>query len=407
MHITSQLNTEIIKAVEDIYAPDSDDRQRLPSDLSVTADSFQEVVDEVGKGISSPRQGKYAESHREHLANILLNLSRSIVTRRWTIFFDDSKTYSKGGVMHSAGFTSRSRTSKILETLVASERITRVDEAKYQENPHGNLYYPNRELREKLFRYGLESTSEHSFDNVLVRINEPSRGWGSIDLTTVDDYFKIAEINEYARAQDWACKEAITRIFKYDPFTSGRLHTEFQNLPARAQKIRQNTLINAEPITEVDFNANQLRMFLAFNKVDVFGEVNDAYRAIADHAKVDRQTVKAFLTAALNFENYERARSGAKVPDKFGQAIMNAFARLYPKVQLFTSGKPFGLVGMQLEGEILQIVMRQLRLSDVFALPVHDAIAVNLKHRDLAKSVMQDAWEYVMHQYHPTAKTFV
>ena len=146
---------------------------------------------------------------------------------------------------------------------------------------------------------------------------------------------------------------------------------------------------------------------ISFNKVDVFGEANDAYRAIADHAKVDRQTVKAFFTAALTCENYERARSGAKVPNKFGQAIMNAFERLYPKVQLFTSGKPFGLVGMQLEGEILQIAMKQLRLLDVFALPVHDAIAVNLKHRDLARSVMQDAWEYVMHQYHPTAKTFV
>ena len=34
--------------------------------------------------------------------------------------------------MHSAGFTSRSRTSKILEALVASEAITRVDGAKYQ-----------------------------------------------------------------------------------------------------------------------------------------------------------------------------------------------------------------------------------------------------------------------------------
>jgi hypothetical protein len=290
---------------------------------------------------------------------------------------------------------------------VASETITRVDGAKHQENSHGNLYYPNRELREKLFRYGLESTSQRSFDNVLVKINKPSRGWGSIDLTTVDDYFKIAEINEYAKAQTWACKEAITRIFKYDPFTSGRLHTEFQNLPARLQKIRQNTLINAEPITEVDFNANHLRMFLAFNKVDVFGEANDAYRTIADHAKVDRQTVKAFFTAALNCENYERARSVAKVPEQFGQAIMNAFERLYPKVQLFTSGRPFGLVGMQLEGEILQIAMRQLRLLDVFALPINDAIAVNLKHRDLAKSAMQDAWESVMHRYHPTAKTFV
>ena len=407
MHTTSQLETEIVKAVQGTYSPDTDDRQRFPSDLSVKAESFQEVVEEVGKDIASPKQGKYAENHREHLANILLNLSRSIVTRRWTIFFGDSKAYSKGGLMHSAGFTSRSRTSKILEALVASDAITRVDGAKYQDNPHGNLYYPNRELREKLFRYGLESTSEHSFDKVLVRINKPSRGWGNVDLTTVDDYHKMAEINEYAKAQTWACKEAITRIFKYDPFTCGRLHTEFQNLPARFQKIRQNTLINGEPIREVDFNANHLRLFLAFNKLDVYGDGTDAYREIANLARVDRQTVKSFFTAALNCETYERARSGARIPDKFGRDIMEAFERLYPKAQIFNGERPFGLVGFQLEGEILQIAMRQLRLLDVFALPIHDAIAVNEKNYELAKSAMEDAWHHVMHPFHPTAKTFV
>ncbi len=407
MHTLSDLDTEIAKAVEDIYTPDTDDRQRFPSDLIVKADSFQEVVDEVGKEIASPKQGKYAENHREHLANILLNLSRGVVTRRWTIFFADSTAYSKGGLMHSAGFTSRSRTSKILETLVASEAIRKVNGANYQENPHGNLYYPNRELREKLFPYGLESTSERSFDKVLVRISNPSRGWGNTDLTTVDDYHKMAEINEYAKAQTWACKEAITRIFTHDPFTAGQLHTEFQNLPARSLKIRQNTLINGEPIREVDFNANQLRLFLAFNKLDVYGDGTDAYREIANLARVDRQTVKSFFTAALNCESYERARSGARVPEKFGRDIMEAFERLYPKAQIFNGERPFGLVGMQLEGEILQIAMRQLRLLDVFALPIHDALAVNEKNYELAKSAMEDAWHHVMHPFHPTATTFV
>ena len=407
MYTTSDLDTEIAKAVEDIYEPDTDDRQRFPSDLSVEADSFQTQVDEVSKEISSPRQGKYAETHREHLANILLNLSRSIVTRRWTIFFDDSKAYSKGGLMHSAGFTSRSRTTKILDALVASETITRIDGAKHQENPHGNLYYPNRDLREKLFRYGLASTSERSFEKVLVRINEPSRGWRSADLTTIEEYYKIAEVNEYAKAQTWACKEAITRIFRYDPLSSGRLHTEFQNLPSRSQKIRQNTLINGEPIREVDFNANHLRLFLAFNKLDVYGDGTDAYREIANLARVDRQTVKCFFIAALNCDSYEKARSEARVPDTFGRRIMDAFERLYPRAQIFNRGRPFGIVGLQLEGEILQIAMRQLRLLDVFSLPIHDAIAVNDKNYDLAKSAMEEAWYDVMKPFHPTAKTFV
>ena len=309
--------------------------------------------------------------------------------------------------MHSAGFTSRSRTTKILDALVASETITRIDGAKHQENPHGNLYYPNRDLREKLYRYGLASTSERSFEKVLVRINEPSRGWRSADLTTIEEYYKIAEVNEYAKAQTWACKEAITRIFRYDPLSSGRLHTEFQNLPSRSQKIRQNTLINGEPIREVDFNANHLRLFLAFNKLDVYGDGTDAYREIANLARVDRQTVKCFFIAALNCDSYEKARSEARVPDTFGRRIMDAFERLYPRAQIFNRGRPFGIVGLQLEGEILQIAMRQLRLLDVFSLPIHDAIAVNDKNYDLAKSAMEEAWYDVMKPFHPTAKTFV
>ena len=56
MYTTSDLDTEIAKAVEDIYEPDTDDRQRFPSDLSVEADSFQAQVDEVSREISSPRQ---------------------------------------------------------------------------------------------------------------------------------------------------------------------------------------------------------------------------------------------------------------------------------------------------------------------------------------------------------------
>lgn len=407
MRTTSEFDIEIAKVVEDIYMPNPDDQQRYPSDLQVTSDRFEALIDDVQKIVPPPRQARYAESHRSHLSNILLNFARSVVTKRWTVLFKEAKKYSPTGLMHYAGFTSPSRTNHILESLERAEEITKVDGSKYETNSNGNLYYPNRELRKHIYKYGLEASSQTSFDKVLIRINQATKVWRKQDLRHIEDYEKIFEINEYARDQEWACKEAIIRIFRHNPFSAGRLYTEFQNLPNRAHQIRRNTLINDEPITEVNFNANQFRIFLAFNNEDVFGEANDAFRAIADHANVDRHTVKSFFSAALNRENYARARSDARVPEKFGQAIMEAFERLYPKVQLFSTGKPFGLIGMQLEGEILQIALKQLRLLDVFALPLHDAIAVNKKNQNLAKLAMEDAWEFVMRRYHPTAKTFV
>ena len=107
MQITSQLETEIAKAVEDIYAPDTDDRRRFPSELAIRSNRFYKIVDEIDRDICAPSQAKYAASHRKHLANILLNLSRSIVTKRWTIFIGDPKAYSKGGLMHSIGLDSQ------------------------------------------------------------------------------------------------------------------------------------------------------------------------------------------------------------------------------------------------------------------------------------------------------------
>jgi hypothetical protein len=47
------------------------------------------------------------------------------------------------------------------------------------------------------------------------------------------------------------------------PLTKAGLYTPFQNLPDRLARVRINTLIDGEPIAEIDFNANHLRLQLA------------------------------------------------------------------------------------------------------------------------------------------------
>ena len=56
MQMTSQLDTEIAKAVEDIYAPDTDDRQRVPGELTIQSNHFHKLVDEIGRDICAPSQ---------------------------------------------------------------------------------------------------------------------------------------------------------------------------------------------------------------------------------------------------------------------------------------------------------------------------------------------------------------
>ena len=62
MQMTSQLDTEIAKAVEDIYAPDTDDRQRFPGELAIRSNHFDKLVDEIDRDICAPSQVRYAES---------------------------------------------------------------------------------------------------------------------------------------------------------------------------------------------------------------------------------------------------------------------------------------------------------------------------------------------------------
>ena len=179
-------------------------------------------------------------------------------------------------------------------------------------------------------------------------------------------------------------KSAIQLVFKHDPFRAGRLHTPFQNLPSRHYKIRINTQINGEPICEVDFNANHLRMLLATHKRDVVGG-DDAYAAIAEEAKVERNSVKGFFTVAMNCPSFEVAHHAAretsyKVPYEDCKAVYRACEAIYPGIRLFSEGINFGVIAQNLEGRILRKVMLEGIKEDIFALPIHDAVAVDTSH---------------------------
>ncbi|NBT42795.1 MAG: hypothetical protein EBT20_20475, partial [Alphaproteobacteria bacterium] len=203
-----------------------------------------------------------------------------------------------------------------------------------------------------------------------------------------------------------ACKAPITWPFKYTPFQSGRLITPFQNLQSREYKIRINTLINGNPIAEVDFNANHLRMFLAFNKTDVIGE-QDAYEPIVDESGVSRDKVKAFINIGLNNESFEAtrdvvARTMPYISHAESKQIADAFNKLYPKLNLHCR---FALVAMQLEGLILRDVLLRGANDGILALPIHDAVAVEFDHQVWAKQTMEDAWRTIMLEFHLRAST--
>ena len=314
--------------------------------------------------------------------------------------------------MHTLGFTSRRRVGAILELLEGNGWLLKVVGKKYKKQCQANLYWGSEKLRERLIWVGLQTMSPSSFSMPFLRINNPEESAKNfVWPTDHEDYLNMRTINEFAKDQDWAVKSANQLVFKHDPFRAGRLHTPFQNLPSRHYSIRINTQINGEPICEVDFNANHLRMLLATNQRDVVGS-NDVYAAIAEEAKVARNSVKGFFTVAMNCPSFEKAHHAARetsyrVPCEDCKAVYKAFEAIYPGIQLFSEGINFGVIAQNLEGRILRKVMLKDVQENIFALPIHDAIAVEPDHMSWAFDAMRVCWEAGIKDIHTGAKATI
>ena len=58
------------------------------------------------------------------------------------------------------------------------------------------------------------------------------------------------------------------------------------------------------------------------------------------------------------------------------------------------------MIAQNLEGRILRKVMLRGIQENIFALPIHDAVAVELSHMSWACDAMKDAWEAEMKEIH-------
>ena len=130
-------------------------------------------------------------------------------------------------------------------------------------------------------------------------------------------------INEFLKPHGWACKAPIRLSYKHIPFQGGRLFTPFQSLPDRRARIRINTQIDGQPICEVDFNANYLRLNLAFNAKEYTGET--PYEDICIEAGVaSRKMVKKFITVAMGATDEKSGKSRLRF-DWFSSDVIERF----------------------------------------------------------------------------------
>ena len=342
---------------------------------------------------------------REHL---FLNFSRTLLTRQW-IVIAGSKTKGRYKPSKCHIMKSYARTRNLLKHLLNERLITKEDGGlDSRGNEVANRYFPTQEFAKALIKFS-PFVEEH-IRPPFIKIKD-SRGYDKFHWE--DDHPDLApliEINEYANNQSWTLKNPIIRTFKYTPFHSGRLINRFQNLPKKSFKIRNNTLINKNPIAEVDFNANHLRLLAAYQKQPL--NCKDPYLEIVDEDNsLTRDDVKNFINIAINCKSYRgtilaiEKDEKVDIPIEICSKIYDAFKKRYSNLDLYPKFKykglkdketTFSLYAMNYEGDILTKALFKGIKEDIFMLPIHDAIAVQQHHKERANEIMLETWSEVV-----------
>ena len=383
--------------VSDQPLPPDDDKHHFflkPKQLSRSSTRYSQFSDLLAfnvRGARGKRGPKQVASLEYHFQCILLSLSWAIYRRQWLLVALDNHAYSKDPWLKRYGF-SHTYTKAVVDYLEGTELITKKVGKLYSSKPTRTRIYPTAKLQLALRNYFLEA--EQPIEPPYVTINKPKGGYGEVIAELVESHPDIADmtkINEFLKGHQWACKAPVRLVYKHDPFASGRLITPFQGLPDRRIRLRINTLIDGQPICEVDFSANHLRLNLAVIAGEDAGDT--PYEDIGELAGIeDRQRIKNYITIAMGADSQEGAK-GACVSEgithKQFDVIEAAALKRYPKLNLYTG---FGVNAQSLEGQILKQVMLEGVGQDIVALPVHDAVAVTQDNADWAKKAMLRAW---------------
>jgi hypothetical protein len=380
--------------------------QLLPSrksyqELHTLADFFTEQT--VGK-----RRGKHKEQLRRHWEVVVLNLSRAALCHHWLYISLKKNSYTTEYWLKKYGF-SYSCMKTIFDYLVENDLVEARMGAQYSKGAMLTRVHPKEQLKEHLWQFFLDA--EEPIEPPYLRINKADGSWGDVIQQLPSDHTELVEmtrINEFLKGHSWACKGPVRMIYNGDIMGGGRLSTPFQNIPCRRYSLRLCTKIDGQDICEVDFSANHLRLYMALIEEEDAGE--DPYEAICANGGWEasyRSSVKWFITVAMGagshtlLQGAPGARDSAKsacyrygISSEQFDAIEAATLATFPKLGLY---KGFGLHAQAFEGQILKDVMLQGVEKGIVCLPVHDAIAVQVAHKDWAVAAMTETWARHVH----------
>ena len=213
------------------------------------------------------------------------------------------------------------------------------------------------------------------------------------------------------------CHKNIYRVFNdFNIDSGGRFYGPFwQGMP----KIdRERLYINDEPTTELDYSGLHINLLYAVLGINNKYEGSDPYSIDLSYLKITaedaRRLGKQLMLIALNAGNQNKAIAAFRdwlrkeeedivkcLPDLTNKTMKPIMATLEIKHPLikgyFYSGLAKSL--MTLDSMILEDIIEQSLEYGFIVLPVHDSIIVQRRHYPLAKQLMEDAFEKLVHKH--------
>jgi len=355
---------------------------------------FDELVTLYVNDSNAKHRGpKQLADYKWHWEAVLMSLAQAIFQRKWLVIFLDNNAYGAKANKYIKASRLQVTPLKYIVIYLKSKGLVEYKKGKkFKNKSSATRIFPKAELIEQIWMYFLDISQD--IKPPYVTIKDATNKWGRTIDRLVKDHPErqgMTTINEFLKDHKWACKGPVQLKYNSSAFEGGRLYTPYQALPDRTCRVRINTLIDDEPICEVDFNANHLRLNLAVLHSQDAGET--PYEDIGELSKVnDRTRVKQFITVAMGASD-EVAAFKALNRDGFNAALFEQIKqgtlKRFPKLKLFDG---WGLSAQNLEGAILRKVMLEGIEQGIVSLPVHDAIAVKQGDAEWAKEAMERVW---------------
>jgi hypothetical protein len=398
---------------------------------------FARNVEDILSGIKTSIQTYIKRTKAKDIADIngafrliIGNFVYSTFERKPLTIPNDSKFFKKGERLSDL-FLKREATRDVVKGLVG-EGYIKLNQKGLKIKQTANNYVPTDKLKRLLipliyciveeyddskFKEYIEFKEESSTERKLrmkkeINFTEEQKKQSTAMRTAntmqtsslPDDHpdiVNLRKVNNFLKDVTYALKSPIRLIYLRDFSHSGRLYTAIQNLPMRNVRVRINTLIDGEPVVEIDLSASFARIAAAINAKKELPE--DPYTEVAKIAGVTREQVKFLFTRAIGHYNRRISLKDDNEPkNSISRAerirIENATMKLFPEVysSFYVKHEPSGSLYQSLEGHILLETIARLAELKIPALPIHDSLMVQKKNYRVAEILLKKNWREVL-----------